>query len=232
MCRREALSNKWQGNSCWVDAALTLWETMQRWLLISRDQSSELRVPPLQLPADCTLKLGAGAKLSVVSNLGQALREWWQLRVAEIVATEGELDVAALTQRLMATRDAAPRVPAAHLRQPQPEAHGGCVAEGAAGGDGEDGGNGPCTRGLHTAGACFISPRWVYAQVCGIAVRQAVTLAARPRQLRNINRIERSRADGCRGRLLCIAPSQGQPAAQAEAPASLPHCKQSSRFLE
>ena len=106
MCRREALSNKWQGNSCWVDAALTLWETMQRWLLISRDQSSELRVPPLQLPADCTLKLGAGAKLSVVSNLGQALREWWQLRVAEIVATEGELDVAALTQRLMAARDA------------------------------------------------------------------------------------------------------------------------------
>ena len=100
------LSNKWRGNSCWVDAALTLWETMQRWLLISRDQSSELPVPPLQLPADCTLKFGAGAKLSVVSNLGQALREWWRLRVAEIAATEGELDVAALTQRLMAARDA------------------------------------------------------------------------------------------------------------------------------
>ena len=104
------LSNKWKANSCWVDAALTLWETMQRWRLISHDQSSELREPPLQLPAvepsDCTLKLGPGAKLIFASNLGQVLCEWWRLRVGEIAATERELDVAALTEQLMAARDA------------------------------------------------------------------------------------------------------------------------------
>ena len=53
--------------------------------------------------------MGARGKLSIISNLGTALREWWELRVGVIAATEGEPSANAtgeLTQRLMGLRDA------------------------------------------------------------------------------------------------------------------------------
>jgi hypothetical protein len=81
------LSNKWYENSCWTDAELTLWEHAQRWLLVLHDRSLEPSTPPpLPLPQDTTLRVGVRGKLRVSSELGSALRHWWEARVKLITA--------------------------------------------------------------------------------------------------------------------------------------------------
>ena len=104
--QRVRTSNKWSSNSCAFDSILTLWECMQRWLLVLRE--ADCAQPQLVLPQCLTRHVGIDEQFMLTSDLGTALRLWWEQRYA-LIDADAPLSNEQLIQArtdLMCARDA------------------------------------------------------------------------------------------------------------------------------
>ena len=73
--------------SCWLDASLSIWESINRCLLYADQVSLQSMTPPiLTLPANKRLRLTREAPIEY--DLATPLRAWWQVRMGQLAAAE------------------------------------------------------------------------------------------------------------------------------------------------